>query len=392
MVRLVFTADNHLSKYYSRMTFDQLTKRRERLREAWRRTVDYALESRADLYLHGGDLFDTPTPRNADLVAVLTQLKRLHEAGVQVYMIGGNHDVPRSRSEGVTPQRIYDEGGQARLFHRFSRVEWEVHEVDGLRLAIGGLPSDPRLERDDDPLADIENLEPPPDADRAVLMLHYAIEGFLLDNVNEPVIPKASIAALRRIDLLLVGHVHERKVTTIGSVQVAFSGPTERMSFGELGVKTGFVEAVISRDGVKVRHHDIAPQPMRRDELRTTNLPPDDPTDALKDFIAARSSQDQLYQLRLVGPLSLDTYRRLDWPAVRALGADTNFYFDLDRDKVYLSQGEAVEVGGGGERVSARAEIEAVAAALLAVTEDDDERDLLREARDVALLRYRGEG
>ena len=106
----------------------------------------------------------------------------------------------------------------------------------------------------------------------------------------------------------------------------------------------------------------------------------------------ARSSKDQLYQVRLAGPLSLDTYRRLDWPAVRALGADANFYFDLDRDKVYLSQGETVEVAGGGERISARAEIEAVAAALLAETEDDDERELLREARDVALLRYRGEG
>lgn len=43
MIRIVFTADNHLNKYYAKMTAEQLAKRRQRLRQAWVQTVDYTV-------------------------------------------------------------------------------------------------------------------------------------------------------------------------------------------------------------------------------------------------------------------------------------------------------------------------------------------------------------
>ncbi|MFQ5596016.1 MAG: DNA repair exonuclease, partial [Anaerolineae bacterium] len=70
MVHIVFTADNHLNKYYAKMSPDQLAQRRQRLREAWAQTVDYAVRERAHIYLHGGDLFDSPNPRTSELVWV----------------------------------------------------------------------------------------------------------------------------------------------------------------------------------------------------------------------------------------------------------------------------------------------------------------------------------
>ena len=74
MIRLIFTADNHISKPYPRMTPDQLARRREWLRRTWIQTVDYALENQVDFYLHGGDLFDTPQPRFADATVVAQHL------------------------------------------------------------------------------------------------------------------------------------------------------------------------------------------------------------------------------------------------------------------------------------------------------------------------------
>lgn len=391
MVRLVFTADNHLGKYYSRMTPDQVEARRRRLREAWIKTVDFAVEAPADLYLHGGDLFDHYNQRSPELIAVARQLLRLRKAAIPVYMIGGNHDVPRSRSDGSTPQRLFEAVGLANVFSRVTEVEWEILTINGVRLALGGVPTDPRLEEGSDPLEDVVGLERPPNVDYAVLMLHYAIEGCLIGDVNEPIIPKQSIANLDGIDLLLVGHVHERRSLQIGGVQVAFSGPTERMNFGELGVKTGFVEATLGRDGVKIKHHDVKPQAMRRDTLRTTDLPADNITDVLKDHINARSDKDQLYQLRLEGPLTVETFRSLRWWDILNLGLDLNFHFDIDRHLVYLTQDGEVPVGMGAERVSPPAEIEAIAAAMLAEVSDDQERALIQAARDLALTRYRGE-
>ncbi len=380
MVRLIFTADNHLSKSYALMTPDQLMRRRERLRRAWTETVEYALDRGADLYLHGGDLFDTYTPRPADLIAVARQLRRLNTAGIPIHMIGGNHDVPKSRTDGSTPQRLYAEAGMAHVFDRVTAVEWYSHDIGGIRVAIGGLPFDPRVEADADPLDGVADLEPPADADFAVLMLHYAVEGMLPGDVAEPILSKARIASLRGVDLLLLGHIHERKVMDIGDVKVVYSGPTERMSFGERAVEVGFVEATLGPQGIAVRHHDTHPQPMRRDVLKTTDQPPD-ATAALRNHINARAHPDQLYQLRLEGPLDMDGYRAMRWAELRALGAESNFFFHLDTRLVYLTQRRQTPVGAGGERVSPREEIEAIVAALTQDATDDEERDLIEAAR-----------
>ena len=229
MIHIVFTADNHLNKYYAKMSPDQLARRRQRLRQAWAQTVDYAIKEHAHIYLHGGDLFDSPNPRTSELVWVARQFQRLREAGLLICVIGGNHDVPKSRFGGATPQRIYNEVQVARCFTRATEVEWVTHTIDGTCIAIGGLSPDPRLGPDDDPLAGV-TVEPP-DADVVLLMAHYGVEGTLHPAIEEPQLSKASIAALQGIDYLLVGHVHERRTMKVGEVSVCFPGPTERRTF-----------------------------------------------------------------------------------------------------------------------------------------------------------------
>lgn len=373
------------------MTPEQLGARRRRLREAWAETVSFALQNEATVYLHGGDLFDTASPRTAELVWVARQFQRLREAGVGVYAIGGNHDVPRSTSEGATPLRIFHELRVAHVFTRPHDVEWEIVEADGVRLAIGGLAPDPTLGYGDDPLDNVEGLTPPSGVDHAILMMHYGVEGTMLDDVNEAIISKERIAALAPIDLLLVGHVHERSVQTIGDVKVAFSGPTERMTFGEYRVKPGFIEVRAERDRLDVKYHDITAQAMHRDTIRTTDLPAEQPTEHLMDYVRAYSREGQLFQLRLEGPMTMAAFRTVRWWDVRNLGSSLNFYFDLDRHGVYLVREDNLPMGVGGERVSPTGEIETVASLLLADTEDADEQDLIREARDLVLRRYGGE-
>ncbi|MFN8485503.1 MAG: DNA repair exonuclease [Anaerolineae bacterium] len=388
---MIFSADNHLGKHYARMTPEQLGARRRRLREAWAETVSFALQNDAAVYLHGGDLFDTASPRTAELVWVARQFERLRDAGVHIYAIGGNHDVPRSTSEGATPLRIFHELRVAHVFTRPSEVEWEIVEADGVRLAIGGLAPDPTLGYGDDPLDGVEGLSPPPGVDHAILMMHYGVEGTMMDDVNEAIISKGRIAALAPIDLLLVGHVHERSVQTVGEVKVAFSGPTERMTFGEHAVKPGFIEVRADRDRLEVKYHDIAGQPMHRNTVRTTDLPPEEPTEHLLDYVRAYSREGQLFQLRLEGPMSMAAFRDIRWWDVRNLGNSLNFYFDLDRHGVYLVREDNLPMGLGGERVSPTGEIETVASLLLAETEDADEQSLIREARDMVLRRYGGD-
>ena len=149
MPTLLFASDRHLNRHYGRMTPEQLLGRRRWLREGLKQTVDHALAVKADLYVHGGDLFDGPNPRATEMIWAAGQFQRLADGGVRSLLIGGNHDIPRTRAGGATPQRLFSAVRQAHVFTDPTRVEWWTGEVGGLRLAIGGLPPDPRLERID---------------------------------------------------------------------------------------------------------------------------------------------------------------------------------------------------------------------------------------------------
>ena len=115
MIRLICTADNHLGRYYAKMSLRQLAERRARLRQAFARTVDFAITKRAHFFFQCGDLFDRESPPPTELTFVAQQFQKLRDAGIRIYAISGNHDMPTA-SDGATPVRIYDALRAARVF------------------------------------------------------------------------------------------------------------------------------------------------------------------------------------------------------------------------------------------------------------------------------------
>ena len=391
MVHIVFTADNHLGKYYAKMSPNQLSARRKWLREAWKKTIDYAIEQGAHIYLHGGDLFNTPNPRTPELVWVARQFRRLQDAGIRALLISGNHDVPRSRVGGATPQRIYGELRAARCFTKVTEVEWEIFTIDGTTVAIGGLAPDPRLSPDDDPLDGVR-IEPP-EADAVVLIVHYGIEGTLPPDAREPQIPRSRIASLGGVDFLLVGHLHEHICFKIGSVTVCTSGPTERMDFGEVNVNPGFLSLrLYGKRPVKseIKHIPVDPQPMHRLEIRTTNLPKEGVTEYILRRIREVSNPNQLLQCRLEGPLARDIYRQIRFFDIWRAGNEWNAYFDLDRKAVYIQTDDTFDGASIPRRVGPIQEIRAVANTLLQEAGDED-REVIEEALALILQIWEGE-
>jgi predicted phosphodiesterase len=393
MVRIVFAADSHLNRRYARMSPDQLAARRGHLRAGWQQSVDFAIAEAADYYVHGGDLFDSPNPRAVELVWSAGQFQRLHDAGVQVLLIGGNHDIPKTKQQGATPQRLFDAVRLAHVFTRSNAVEWHTSEVRGTRIAFGGLPPDPRLGPGDDPLDRVSEPIVPPAADFVVLLTHYAVEGLLHPLAEEATIRRASVAALAgRVDYLFAGHLHEGHDLDIGGVRVLFPGPTERMSFGELNARPGF--AVLAVDGgrpcdVTVRQVRINPQPMLRETVSASDFPSDDPTGYLASLVRRLSAPDQILQLRLEGPLPRSVYQALRFLDVWHVGNELNFYFDLDRHKLTVAAPDAPELSSsGGERISPRGEIGRVADGFARSASSDEERAIIDEARSKALERY----
>ncbi len=382
VIRIVCTSDNHLGRYYAKMSFRQLAERRAVLRRAFAQVVDFAIRQRAHFFLHCGDLFDRESPPPVELTFVAQQLQKLRDASIRILAISGNHDMPNS-SDGATPVRIYDALRAARVFVKRTEIEFDQFQTEGARIAIGGLAPDPRLDARVDPLDGVTYT--PPDADVCLLLLHGGLEGQVPPDFQDPIIPKSRIAALDGIDYVFLGDIHRTHKSIIDRVTVLIPGATERMGFGEQNETPGFYYAELDgRRAVKLIHKEIEPQPMRRETIRTTDLPDDSPTDYVFERLHEWSNREQMMQLRMEGPLKRDVYHRLRFFDIWRLGTELNFFFDLDRAGVTLKSEERNDTGGVGDIISARNEIEMVAADL-ASQRDGDGRALIEEARQLIL-------
>lgn len=382
MIKLVCTADNHLGRYYGKMNVKQLGERRQRLRAAFAQAVDFAIAKRAHFFLQCGDLFDREAPPPAELTFVAQQFQRLREANIRIYAISGNHDMPTS-SEGATPVRIYDALRAARVFTKRTEIEFDFVKVENQTVAIGGVAPDPRLDPGADPLNDVHYTSPK--ADVALLLLHCGFEGCVPPDFAETILPKARVAQMQDIDYFFLGDLHRTHKAIVERSTVIIPGATERMTFGEIEERAGFYYVELDgRAAIKLQHQPIDPQPMRRETIRTTDLPDDTPTEYVFDKLREWADADQMMQLRIEGPLAREVYHRLKFFDIWRLGNELNFYFDLDRAEVTLKS-ENNDPVGGGEVVSIRREIERVADELAQRTGDD--HTLIEEARAMVLAR-----
>ena len=384
MIRLVCTADNHLGRFYGKMNAKQLAERRAHLRRAFAASVDFAIAHRAHFFLQCGDLFDREAPPPAELTFVAQQFQKLRDANVRIYAISGNHDMPTA-SDGATPVRIYDALRAARVFTKRTEIEFDFIKVEGATIALGGIAPDPRLDARADPLDGVT--WHPPQCNVAILLLHCGFEECVPPDFGEAILPKARVAQMRGIDYFLLGDIHRTHRAIVDAATVIVPGATERMTFGEIGERPGFY--YLELDGktpIKMLHQLVEPQPMRREIIRTTDLPADAPTEFVFDQLHAWADAEQMMQLRIEGPLARDAYHKLKFFDIWRRGNELNFYFDLDRANVGLQTENSNRDGGGGEIVSIRHEIERVATELGA-QRGDDERGVIAEAKELVMAR-----
>lgn len=392
MIRIVFTSDNHLNRYYAKMTRDQLRERRKRIRQAFRETVDFAIKNNVHFYLHGGDLFDNADPNPLELAFVAREFKRLQNHGIKILAISGNHDMPRYMGESATPIRIYQELDALRVFGKRTEVEFETFEIEGKTIAIGGLAPDPRADEGTDPLEGMTIKAP--EADVTLLLLHGGVEDAVPPGFEEGVFKKSTIAALKQIDYFLVGDIHFTNKLSVEHAMVLIPGSTERLTFGEIKNEPGFYYLELDgKRAVKMTRKLIEPQGMRRHELRCGNLPVENPTEYVFAEISAISNSDQMLQLRMEGILDREAYHKLKFFDIWRQGNELNFYFDLDKSQIELRARNDDDNGNvvPEERVDVERELDRVAEDLFATAETDEERTLIQDARARVINLYRRE-
>ena len=221
-MKFIHTADIHLDSplrglaAYQNAPVDSL---RTATRDAFVRLIDVAIEEVVDFMVIAGDLYDGSWPDYNTGHFFVRQMGRLHQAGIPVYLLYGNHDAESAMTRRlVLPANV----------HLFDTRRPSTHRIEALRVALHG-----RSFKD---AATLDNLAVGyPAAVPGWLnigVLHTALEG---DAAHARYAP-CSLAELnaKGYDYWALGHVHEHAVLQ-QSPWVVFPGNLQGRHIRETG-------------------------------------------------------------------------------------------------------------------------------------------------------------
>ncbi len=400
-IKIIATADNHLSPVLPRMSALRAQRRRKYLRDAFARIVSAAITDRCDMFIQAGDLFDDQSPSNEDRAFAAEQFHRLRRADIPVFTVSGNHDMPRQSTEHgyLAPLEVYQQAGLIHHFAATTLVQPVLTETNKGSVAVGGLSYHSALRYIRDPLAAAAWEDPNDLLGKArfrILVVHAEIESAFTTEESAQVIRKTSIEALPNINVLVTGHIHRFRCEKIGGVTCVVTGPSERIDAGDIPAEAGY--AIIHIDGscaVTAEHIHMEPQPQYSVELPAAELwehNADDPAQAVIDRLEKFCGAETMLKARIYGYITPEQYRALNTQKIIRWGSARCFTFQLQLDALRIAHEKAhmPRTLGRAERTEPIRVIEQLFEDRIAKTgADAREREIWEAARDDIIKRMR---
>jgi len=229
--------------------------------------VDMAVANDVRAVLIAGDVYDRPQPPVEATALLSLFLERLHDAGVAVLMIAGNHD---------SGERLAFASGLLRSSRVFvagecqGRPETVLFEEHGQKIAVHLLPhfrpvalypylDGARPASSEEALSLLVKQIDFGAADRHLLLAHLFVDGSATCESESPVIgtvDAVSVGALSRFDYVALGHLHRPQ--RLGENAV-YAGSPLCYSFSEVGTAKSAVLLDVTREGVSSTRLPLVP-------------------------------------------------------------------------------------------------------------------------------------
>ena len=417
VLTIVFTADNHLGSLAFGVPPHKREERAQRLRRAFQQATDFAIGQGVDLFIQGGDLFDTPTPDERDRSFVAERLAQLKQAGVRVFAIGGFHDTPQTLdSERLAPQQSYARLGALHYFapDPFSRrqqsgagedgsLEPLFLTIRGMLVGICGLGAEAAAAGDS-----LAHLKVNSRIERAVslLILHAPIEGVTPGLHPHLQLSQNSIERQNAFRYILAGYSHRYGHHRIGKSELIIAGATQHIDFSRQSSADdpseqapGFVFLGIAPDGLRwCKHIEVDSLRLRRLDIRASDLWADAqdtqesltaPTERLLTRLRQLSGPDTLLQLCLQGELTRHQYHQLDLNQIRRYGEQHCFALAIDDSGLSLlpdSKEARPAALGAPQRFSPRQELLSLIEEEIAAAREAQEKRALQITKEELLI------
>jgi len=194
-------------------------------RRAFVSIIDLCLSEQVDALLLAGDLYDSDQTSMKTARFLAEQIRRLHEAGISVFVIRGNHDALSKITKELTfPESVTLFGGRADAIP----VD---RENNGFAVAIHGLS----FARPHSPDSLLPRFKAPIEGAVNIALMHTSLTGATGHDDYAPC--KVADLDAAGFDYWALGHIHKRSVAK-GRRTVVMAGMPQGRDMGESGPKS----------------------------------------------------------------------------------------------------------------------------------------------------------
>jgi exonuclease SbcD len=336
-IQVLHCSDTHLDKSFSISNLAKSIQRREDLNCNFSTIVDYAVKNKLDVFLIAGDVFDKILPTNASRVFLTQQIRRLNDANIAVFIIGGNHDVPRF---GVSPSLAIDVLGSAGIATVFSRsdiIQKRIIKVRRKSICVSGRSYYTQFDGAN-PLKDVEI---PIEGDYNILMIHGSLQGLnVASSVPEIAHQNPFLAddIKKGLNYLALGHFHNHFEREHRDCKIVNAGSTEKLSWAEINDEKGFVWAELNGSETTTEFIKLETRPMEINELTLSKdkTYTKDIKEYVLDFLSKISNPNKMLKLNLRGLISQEQYNQLKINELLTTCNDMFFHLLIDRKDLEL--------------------------------------------------------
>jgi DNA repair exonuclease SbcCD nuclease subunit len=260
--RFVHTADIHLDSPLQTLAFRNPELAEligNATRQAFVNIINLCLDERVDALLLAGDLYDGEQTSMKTARFLATQVRRLHEAGIRVFIIRGNHDaLSKITKELVLPDSVKVFGGRAEA------VSVDRRKGD-LPVVIHGLS----FAKPHAPESLVPKYKPPIEGAVNIGMMHTSLGG---SPPHDPYAP-CSIADLQATGFRYwaLGHIHRRSVMK-GDCTIVMPGNPQGRDINEAGPKSVSLVTVTDDGSIHVEERSTSIAQFERVSVNGTGI------------------------------------------------------------------------------------------------------------------------
>ena len=302
-MKFVHVADAHIGSWRD-------PKLKELSIEAFKESIDFTIQKKADFYIIAGDLFHTALPGIDHVKETVKQLKRLKNENIPVYFIAGSHDYSPS---GKTMLDVIEEAGlgvnvmKGEIENEKLNLEFIEDEKTKTKLVgINGLKG--MLDKHTYEEINKEELEK--EEGFKIFLFHTSLDELkpkhleMIQSYSTNMLPKG-------FNYYAGGHIHITEQKTIDGYQnIIYPGPLFPANFSELEkLKQG---SFYYYENGNITKQPITTKQVISEEIESKENTPEEIITKTEQKLLQKEVKNKIILIRITGTLKTGTIKDVD--------------------------------------------------------------------------------